>query len=76
MSITLINKKKREFLMTGGSNKITLDPSAQSFKFTIPTIRIFREVSPMKQARYGHATVYINSLVLALGGFDHRDDET
>ena len=29
----------------------------------------------MKQARYGHATVFVNQLVLALGGFDHRDEE-
>jgi len=29
----------------------------------------------MKSPRYGHASVYINQLVLVLGGFNHRDDE-
>ena len=60
MSITLINKKRREFLMSGGNSRITKDPSAQCFKFSIQSIRILREVSPMKQARYGHATVFVN----------------
>lgn len=38
-------------------------------------MRVFREVQRMKQARYGHAIVYVNQLVLVLGGFNHRDDE-
>ena len=29
----------------------------------------------MKQPRYGHASVFINQLVLVMGGFNHRDDE-
>jgi hypothetical protein len=38
-------------------------------------MRVLREVMPLQQARYGHATVYINQLVLVLGGFNHKDDE-
>lgn len=34
-----------------------------------------KEVQPMKGARYGHASVFINQMVLVLGGFNHRDDE-
>ncbi len=34
-----------------------------------------KKIAHMKQPRYGHATVYINQLVLAIGGFNHRDDE-
>ena len=29
----------------------------------------------MKTPRYGHASLYINQLVLVMGGFNHRDDE-
>jgi len=29
----------------------------------------------MKTSRYGHASLYINQLVLVMGGFNHRDDE-
>jgi N-acetylneuraminic acid mutarotase len=32
-------------------------------------------VASLKQTRYGHATVFINHLVLALGGFNNKEDE-
>ena len=38
-------------------------------------MRNFKEIQSMKGARYGHASVFINSMVLVLGGFNHRDDE-
>ena len=74
-SICQLNHKKREFIMTGGCNRITKEPSAQVYRFSIPQIRVFREVKPLKLGRYGHCSVFINSLVLVLGGFNHRDDE-
>mmetsp|Transcript_53 Transcript_53/g.43 ORF Transcript_53/g.43 Transcript_53/m.43 type:complete len:115 (-) Transcript_53:626-970(-) len=74
-SVCPLNPKKREFLMTGGCNKDSKEASPDCFKFQISTIKAPKRVAPMKQARYGHATVFINQLVLALGGFNHRDDE-
>ena len=61
--------------MSGGCNKINLEASGICFRFAIPTIRVFREVQSMRHPRYGHASVLINHLVLAIGGFNHRDDE-
>jgi hypothetical protein len=61
--------------MTGGCNKVSMDASNSCYRFNLPGIRVFREVKGMKQARYGHASVLINHIVLALGGFNHRDDE-
>ncbi|CDW72594.1 kelch motif family protein [Stylonychia lemnae] len=74
-SICQLNSKKREFIMTGGCNKATKEASSQCYRFSIPNMRTFREVQRLKQARYGHASVFINHLVLVLGGFNHRDDE-
>ena len=74
-SVCQISHKRREFIMTGGCDKSSREASAQCFRFCVPSIRVFREAQPLKQARYGHASVFVNQLVLVLGGFNHRDDE-
>ena len=62
--------------MTGGCSKVTLEASPQCYRFQIGSmLRNFREVTSLKQARYGHASVLINHLVIVMGGFNHRDDE-
>jgi len=61
--------------MTGGCNKETLEASQECYRFSIAHLRTLKKVSSMKEPRYGHATVFINQLVLSMGGFNHRDDE-
>ena len=61
--------------MCGGLNKVTLEASPDSYKFSLSTIRHFKSISPLKHSRYGHATVYINQLVLAMGGYSNREDD-
>jgi len=75
-SICQISQRKKVFLMTGGCSTETLKAVNSSFMFTLPqSIRTLTSVSPMIYARYGHATVSISGYVLALGGFNHSDDE-
>mmetsp|Transcript_248 Transcript_248/g.256 ORF Transcript_248/g.256 Transcript_248/m.256 type:complete len:357 (+) Transcript_248:1060-2130(+) len=74
-SVCQVSAKKREFMLTGGCDKDTKEASDACFKFPIAQLKSPKKVSSMKQARYGHALVFINQLVLALGGFNHRDDE-
>eukprot|EP00347_Sterkiella_histriomuscorum_P015469 403356908 len=74
-SIVQTSIKKKEFIMTGGCHKLTKDATNVCYRFSIPQMRVFKQVQSMKQARYGHASVFINQLVLVMGGFNHKDDE-
>ena len=60
-------------IVTGGCYSTNNFPANHVTEFTIKTIKHPRKKKPMLLKRYGHCSVYLNSLLYAIGGFAHKD---
>ena len=64
---------KERIIMTGGCFLTNGFPSNHVCEFTISNIRKPKKKRGMIMRRYGHVSVYLNSMVYAIGGFSHKD---
>ena len=58
-------------IMTGGSHKITGEPSNKVFKIDTNNINEIKMMKTMKKSRYNHACIYLNNYIYCLGGYDN-----
>ena len=68
---SLCSLPEQIIIMTGGSHKITGEPSNKIFKIDTNNINEVKILKSMKKPRYNHACIFLNNYIYCIGGYEH-----
>ena len=64
------------FNLVGGCDVASGEPAVDAFVATFETVNALKRISPLLVARFGHAAIWMNHEVYAMGGYANKDDES